>query len=118
MSANMRKVSVVFPTLNEERNIRRTISKAMKFLNKRFRWWEILVIDNASTDKTLQIVGDIKKKEKRIRLIKHPKNLGYAKSTSDGLHYSKGDVIFIIDSDGQHEISDIIRFLAKIDSGV
>ncbi|MFH1133773.1 MAG: glycosyltransferase family 2 protein [Nanoarchaeota archaeon] len=111
------RVSIIFPTLNEEKNIGATLDKAESFLKETFSWWEVIVVDNASTDKTLAIVDEARRDEPRIRLLRHLTNLGYAKSTEDGLHAAKGDFIFIIDSDGQHDIKDVVPFIQKLKSG-
>jgi dolichol-phosphate mannosyltransferase len=79
--------------------------------------YEILVVNDGSSDNTAGIVKEYALKNKRIKLINHDKNRGYAAATRTCLENLNGDVIFIIDSDGQHTMKDIPFFLDKINDG-
>lgn len=113
----MVSLSIVFPAYNEEGNILNTVSNALKSLPCLGYKYDILIVDNASTDKTPQIIDELAAKYESIKVIHHPQNLGYAASTRTGLKNASGDVIFIIDSDGQHTLEDIPKFVEKIQQG-
>ena len=111
------RVSICLPAYNEEKNISRTILEADKELSLISDDYEILVVNDGSTDSTEKIVKDICQGKKKVRLHNHVINRGYAHTTISCLQEARGDIIFIIDSDGQHAMSDIPLFLEKIKSG-
>ncbi len=104
-------LSVFFPTYNEESNIKATVSKAAKVLQKNFKKWEIIVVDDGSTDGTMRIVSDLSRNESRIRSISHKTNMGYGASLATGLYNSKYNWICFTDSDGQFDFSEISKFI-------
>lgn len=109
----MESISVFFPAYNEEGNIKDTVLKASDILKKRFKNWEILVINDGSSDDTKKVVSDLSKKESRIKLINHEVNKGYGASLQSGLYNSKYDWVVFTDSDGQFDFSEIDRFVVK-----
>lgn len=99
------KCIVIVPTLNEEKKIKPVLLSMPDYL-------DVLVVDNASTDKTMDIV-----KRLNVPYILHKKNLGKAQSLIDGFNYAlknNYDVVISMDGDGEHNPSDIPRFLNKI----
>jgi len=114
----MRKmVSIVFLVHNEKENIGKLVERSLIELGKMPYEYEILIVNNASTDNTGAIIKDLARKHSQVKVIHHPSNLGYAMSTLTGFKNSKGDIIFVIDGDGQHTVSDIPLFVEKIESG-
>lgn len=113
----MRRITVVFPAYNEEDIIEKTVKNAVAYLNTSIYDWDILIVNNCSTDNTGRIIDGLAKENPKIKAIHHPANLGYATSLNTGLKNAEGDCIFIIDSDGQHTVKDIEKFVAKIDEG-
>ncbi len=110
-------LSVFFPAYNEEKNIKRTVEKALKILPQIANQWEILVVNDGSTDKTEQIVKRLMKRESRIKMITHTPNRGYGAAIKTGLYNSKYQWICFTDSDGQFDFSEIDKFLAQKDKG-
>lgn len=111
----LRNLSVFFPAYNEEKNIKRTVEKTAKILPKITNQWEILVVNDGSTDKTEQIVKRLMKRESRIRMITHTPNRGYGAAVKSGLYHSRFDWIFFTDSDGQFNFAEIEKFIAAKD---
>ena len=102
------KISSIFPAYNEEQNIEESIISTINFFkNNHIIDWEVIVINDGSTDKTRLKVEKIIKSEKRIRLINHKFNKGYGKTLRSGLIHAKLDWIFITDSDLQFFINDL-----------
>ncbi len=108
-----KELSVFFPAYNEEANIEATITKAAKILPKVAKKWEMMVIDDGSTDKTGEIVKRLAKKEPRIRVITHTANRGYGATIKSGVYNSRYNLIAFADADGQFDFSEINKFLEK-----
>lgn len=89
-----KKVSVIMSAYNVEA----TIAKAIKsVLNQTYKNFELIVIEDCSTDSTLNIIKSYK--DKRLKLVKHTNNLGCGRCRYDGLKKAKGDYIAFLDSD-------------------
>jgi len=110
-------ISVVIPLLNEERNVERLSHSLIEVLDKEGKSFEIIYIDDGSTDKTLQLLRDLHKKYNFIKIIKLAKNFGQQKAASAGIKYAKGSVIITMDGDLQYNPEEIPKFLKKIDEG-
>jgi len=106
-------LSVFFPAYNEEDNIKITVAKAKEVLNDIAERWEIIVVNDGSSDDTAKVVETISSKEPNIRLISHEKNRGYGASLKSGLYSAKYPWIAFTDSDGQFDFSEITNFIQK-----
>ncbi len=106
-------ISVFFPTYNEEGNIRNTVISARKVLEEISNNWEIIIINDGSTDNSLAISEELSKEDKRIRILSHQKNRGYGASLKSGFYNSKYPWICFTDSDGQFNFSEIKNFFSK-----
>ncbi len=107
----MDSITVFFPTYNEEANIKNTVLKSVKVLEKNFKKWEIIVINDGSKDKTKEIAEQLRKEDSRIRVMSHEQNKGYGASLATGFYNSKYDWICFTDSDGQFDFSEISNFI-------
>lgn len=88
------KVSVIMPAYNAEKFIEKTINS---ILNQTYTDFELLIIDDCSTDNTMDVVRRIK--DNRIRIINNKTNQGIAKSRNIGLANAKGEYIALMDND-------------------
>lgn len=109
----MDSISIFFPTYNEEKNIKKTVISASNVLRKYFKKWEIIVVNDGSSDETKKIVTDLSKDEPRIKLINHKTNKGYGASLQTGFYNSKYEWIAFTDSDGQFDFNELINFKTK-----
>jgi glycosyltransferase involved in cell wall biosynthesis len=107
----MQAISVFFPTYNEEGNIKNTVLKAVKVLEKVFKEWEIVIVNDGSIDNTKKIATELSKTNTRIRVINHEVNKGYGASLQTGFYNAKYDWIVFTDSDGQFDFSEISKFI-------
>lgn len=92
-------VSIITPTFNHEKYISQCIYSV---INQTYKKWEMIVIDDASTDKTFSIVKDFSKKDRRIKVIRHKTNWGIKRLKeiyNQALRYAKGDLIAILEGD-------------------
>lgn len=106
-------LSVFFPAYNEEKNIKQVVTEAIKILEKIASKFEIIVIDDGSTDKTGAIVKRLITKEKRISLVTHTPNRGYGAALKSGFAHSQYPWIAYTDADGQFDFKEIKKFIAK-----
>lgn len=105
------KVSLVFPVYNEEEAISEDLMKAINALNDSDYEWEIIVVDDGSTDKTPEIVSSFAE----VTLISHPYNLGGGRARNTGIENASGDVVVIADGDGTYPIQDIPCLVESLD---
>lgn len=103
-------VSVIVPVYNEERAVGNTIKEIKSVMNNLNIKYEIIAVNDGSTDRS----GEILEKEKGIKLIKHPYNLGYGASLKSGIKQAKYEWILITDADATYPIEDIPRLLKFI----
>lgn len=112
------KLSIIFPAVNESAVIVSTLTEAIRDLEQLGYDYEVLVVDNCSRDNTVELVKQFAAAHPRVRVIVHPENLGYANSNLTGYRNATGDVIAVVDSDGQHHLSDLPLFFEQLDQGM
>ncbi len=106
------ELSVFFPAYNEEGNIRATVEKAIAVLEEIVPRWEVVVVDDGSTDGTATIIkGLIKKYPQRVRAITHRPNRGYGGALKSGLYGCRYQWIAFTDADGQFDFGEIYHFI-------
>ena len=111
MGHKISSLSLFFPAYNEEANAKKTISKALKIIQKTVPTWEILVINDGSKDKTKEIVQKLCRQYKNIKLINHEVNRGYGVALQSGFYNAKYEWIAFTDIDGQFDFSEINKFI-------
>ena len=89
------KISVIMAVYNEEKYIREAIES---ILNQTFKDFEFIIVDDGSTDRTLEILKKYAKKDSRIKILRNEKNLGLTKSLNKALKVAKGEYIARIDA--------------------
>ena len=104
---NSPQLSVFFPAHNESKNIERLIAEAEAALKELKILYEIIIIDDGSTDNTAEIVQRLIDKYPHLRLIKHDQNRGYGAALKTGFLNALGEVVFFSDADGQFDLSDL-----------
>jgi glycosyltransferase involved in cell wall biosynthesis len=109
MSETKPYVSVIVPAYNEEQIIGKVLDRIRAAMNQAGDPFEILVIDDGSTDQTAARAD-----ETGARVIRHPYNIGNGAAIKTGIRNSQGEVIVMMDADGQHQPEDIPRLLEKI----
>ena len=89
-------ISIILPLYNSEKYIKETLASV---LNQSYRNWELILVDDASSDKCVAMVQKYVEEDKRIVLLKNSHNLGAAQSRNVGITQAKGDYIAFLDSD-------------------
>jgi len=106
--------SIVIPIYNEEFNINLLVDEIYNSLNNFNSKFEIILVDDSSEDKSLQIINELSKQNpKIIKVVKNNKNLGQSLSLLKGIEYSSYQTIITIDGDGQNNPKDIPFLLDK-----
>lgn len=115
MTKKLSSLSIFFPAFNEEENIENTITDAIANAKKLTKKFEIIVVNDGSTDNTAEVVKRISSKNKNIRLVSHDKNRGYGAAVKTGIKSCKYDWIFFTDSDGQFKLNELKKFVDNRD---
>ena len=100
-------LSVIFPAFNEEENIRCTVEAMIQVLPKVATRWEIIVVDDGSSDATALICQELKAQYPEVVVICHGQNKGYGAALKSGILSAKYGLIFFSDSDGQFDFRDL-----------
>ena len=113
----MTKISIVTPTFNEEDNIQKLCSSVKAEMEKLNIDYEHIVIDNCSTDKTIENLKEICTKDKNVKVIINARNFGHIKSPFHGILQSSGDACILMASDFQDPVELISTYIQKWQEG-
>ena len=106
-------LSVVIPVCNEEESIGTLINEITHALDGQYQH-EIIVIDDGSTDNTLEVLLKIKQDLSTLRIIKHLKNSGQSTAVRTGVQHAKSNWIATLDGDGQNDPADIPNLYSEL----
>ncbi len=109
------RLSVFFPCYNEELNIDDLVSETISLLNDLVIDYEILIINDGSSDNTGLLADSLSKKYDKVRVIHHEINQGYGAALISGFSNAVYEWVFFTDGDHQFHINEIERFLENID---
>jgi len=104
-------ISVFIPCYNEEQNIGSLLEKTIRFLPEISSDYEIIVVDDGSSDSTYEIAQNIAKENPNVKVIRHVKNKGYGAALRTGFLNSKKDHIFFTDGDNQFDITELSKLI-------
>jgi len=110
-------ISIIAPVHNEENNIRELYAELLKEMEAIKKSFEIMFIDDGSSDNSFEVMKAIAKRDKRVRLISFRKNFGQTAALAAGFDHAKGQIVITIDADMQNDPKDIKRLLNEIDKG-
>ena len=111
------ELSVFFPAFDEEANIERTVERALDALRRLpLERFEVLVIDDGSTDATPKIADALAEHEPEVRVVHHSENRGYGAALRTGFESSRCEWIFFTDGDGQFDVDELPLLLARADT--
>lgn len=110
-------ISLVVPALNEAENLVETIPQAIAVLEEMHVEYEVLVVDDGSTDATPQVIRKLRADYPQLRSIRLRRNAGKAAALSFGFDAAKNALLVTMDADGQDEPREIPALVAKLDDG-
>jgi glycosyltransferase involved in cell wall biosynthesis len=107
-------LSVFYPCFNEQENLPLVVSQALEILPLVAKKFEIIVVNDGSTDQTKQVAQKLAVNHKVIRVVSHQQNRGYGASVRTGFKSSKYDWIFYTDGDGQFNLEELKVFVKYV----
>jgi glycosyltransferase involved in cell wall biosynthesis len=110
-------LSIVIPIHNEEHSILPLYDRLSAVLERLQRSYEILFVDDASTDRSFELLANLVETDGHLKVIRLRRNFGQTAALSAGFHESQGDIVIAMDGDLQHAPEDIPVLLEKIDEG-
>jgi putative flippase GtrA len=114
-TAGSHSLSVVLPAYNEEQVIASTVSDVLSVLSRWRMDFEVLVVNDGSTDRTGAIVATLAVAYPQVHLITHATNQGYGAALVNGFAAVTKELTFFMDADGQFDIRDLQQFFPYID---
>jgi glycosyltransferase involved in cell wall biosynthesis len=112
------ELTLITPVFNEEKNLLPLLTAVRETLKPLNLDWEIIFVDDGSTDKSVEALRGFAKEDKdHIRLIELRRNYGQTAAITAGIDHAQGDIVVLLDADMQNDPADIPLLLAKLDEG-
>lgn len=108
-------LSIFMPAFNEAKNIKTVVNDAVTYAARVTNDYEVIVINDGSSDNTKDVVSKLSKIDNRIKLVNHTRNRGYGAAVKTGLKSCTKEWIFFTDSDGQFKFNELIKFAMNKD---
>ncbi|MBU1033794.1 glycosyltransferase family 2 protein [Patescibacteria group bacterium] len=112
----LKSLSVFFPVYNEEANLEILVEQALRIIPSLASRYELLIINDGSTDDSLKIANKLASKYEQVRVFSHETNKGYGEVLKTGIKNSQYEWIFWTDSDLQFDLSELANFVKETDN--
>jgi glycosyltransferase involved in cell wall biosynthesis len=116
-SAIAPKLSLFLPVYNEEENLPRLNEKIFAAMAQLGQSFEVIYVDDGSTDRSLELLQQFAAQDQRVRVIAFRRNYGQTAAMAAGIHAARGEVLIPMDADLQNDPADIQRLLDKLAEG-
>jgi len=113
----MSLISVVIPARNEAKNVKETIEGIVREFKKNNIQYEIIVVNDNSTDETTQVVSDLINTDSSIRLLNGKEPFGFGNAIKRGLNEFTGDYVIITMADSSDDPKDMVRYVEEMKKG-
>ena len=110
-------LSITIPIYNEAGSVGALYDKVRTAMEKQPRPWELIIVNDGSSDGTDELLDEIATKDDRVKVVHFRRNFGQTAAMMAGFDFAKGDVIIPMDGDLQNDPEDIPLLLAKLDEG-
>ena len=111
------KVSLFLPVYNEEENLMALHQKIITSMEQLGHSFEVVYVDDGSTDGSLKLLADFAAHDERVRVIGFRRNYGQTAAMAAGIDAARGEILIPMDADLQNDPADIQRLLEKLDEG-
>jgi len=108
-------ISIIIPAYNEEKSIKDTLERVFAVCKSSFKEFEVVVVNDGSTDKTIEIIE--KFSSSHLKIINRGYNKGYGASLKEGINFSSGEIIAISDADGTYPVEVLPKLVEQVQSG-
>jgi glycosyltransferase involved in cell wall biosynthesis len=111
--------SVIVPMYNEEENVVNTTTQIREALEGFGGTWEVVIVNDGSTDRTMQVAQEMAAQDPHIRVVSHPRNFGRGKGLRTGFDHARGEIVATTDADlsyGPQHLLDLLRVLRDDES--
>lgn len=108
-------ISVFFPAFNDAKSIGKLIADALEVLPALTDDYEIIVINDGSTDETGEVLQNLEKEHEKLRVVRHETNKGYGAALQSGFRAASKELIFYTDGDGQYDVRELPLLFEKLD---
>jgi glycosyltransferase involved in cell wall biosynthesis len=115
--ARVPAMSYFFPAHNEADNLRGLVAEALAVLPRLADHFEILIVNDGSTDETPTIADELAAAVPQVRAIHHPTNLGYGAALRSGFGASRYELLAFTDGDRQFHVADLARLVDRLAAG-
>ena len=109
--------SLIIPAYNEETRLGNALTGVLQYLRDHFSEWEMIYVDDGSTDNTYSRLVEYQKKNPELRILRHPVNRGKGRAVRTGLEEAKGDLVLFSDADFSTPIEDVEKLLSRLSDG-
>ena len=110
-------LSVVLPVYNESDSLPSLIPELTAVLGQLDRSYEIIAVDDGSSDDTVAVLRRLQEEEHHLRIVQFRRNFGQTAAFAAGFDYAQGEIIITLDADGQNDPADIPRLLEVLEEG-
>jgi len=114
--AKFEELSIFFPFWNEQDNVESVVQKAIVVAEKVAKRWEIIMIDDGSSDKTFEKIKKLAINDERLIPVSHKVNRGYGAALKTGFEKARYDYVVFNDGDGQFDFSELTRLMEKVEN--
>ena len=111
------RLSIVVPLFNEEENLPALDGEIRAALAPLGLAYEVLYVDDGSTDGGLEMLREMAARDGRIRILRHRRNAGQSAALASGFRAARGEIVATLDADLQNDPADLPRLLARLDEG-
>jgi glycosyltransferase involved in cell wall biosynthesis len=115
--ASQPELSIFLPVYNEVDNLKKLHEKIIASMEKLGHSFEVIYVDDGSTDGSLELLKNIAVKDLRVRVIAFRRNYGQTAAMAAGIDAARGEVLIPMDADLQNDPADIERLVAKLNEG-
>jgi len=111
------EVTVVVPCFNEEQTLKPTLDELCTVLEAAPFSWEVLVVDDGSSDRSADVALNYGRQDTRIRLVRHRSNMGSGQAIWTGIQHGSGTYVIYVPADGQFDHGEIPMFVDAANEG-